>query len=89
MQTYPPTDSLYKFSAIVGIIILVLSVYAPFKILYNIKQETIELERRVSVAEIESEFLHRQIEESHEIIELSRTMMKKGYKPDLTKIDMP
>lgn len=49
----PPSDSLYKFTAIGGLIMLVLSVYAPWKIYTDLKSDTLNLQYEKKVLDRE------------------------------------
>jgi hypothetical protein len=88
LQTYPPTDSLYKFSAIIGTIVVVLSVYSMFKVNYTLSQEIIGQAQKVSVSMAEVKFLQRQQGIMQKIIDSHEASNKKGYKLDLTKVNL-
>ena len=52
---YPPTDSLYKFCALSGILILLVSVYFPIKMLETIGSKVLANKKEVSRIKIETE----------------------------------
>lgn len=55
----PPSDSLYKFAAIGGIVIVVLSMYVPWKMKSDLAIELLEINLSLDKLTIESEGLKR------------------------------
>lgn len=58
----PPTDNLYKFCAISGLIIFFFSFYYPFTKIQNIQLDTINLEKENEIFNIDNEYLQRKID---------------------------
>ena len=58
---YPPTDNLYKFMAIAGVLIFLLS-WWPIYLFYGIGQQSIALRSEVDVMEIETQYVEMFVE---------------------------
>ena len=52
-----PTDNLYKFTAIVGVVVLLVSVYFPIIKSRELKLAMIEIENQTKILRIETEYL--------------------------------
>ncbi len=60
-----PTDNLYKFMALSGLILFVFSFFVPFWLMHNIKLKTLEIKEELDLLDIEEKYL----KEIHEDIE--------------------
>ena len=56
-----PTDSLYKFCALSGILILLVSSYFPFKLIETINSKVLANKFEISRLGIETEFLEKHL----------------------------
>jgi hypothetical protein len=88
MEFAPPTDSLYKFSAIVGTILVVLSIYLPMKMSRDVRREILNSNLKIRVFEVEVEHLKKRADDLKKLIDHTVAMRKKSYKPDNSKIDL-
>lgn len=81
---FPPTDNLYKFAAISGTIIILLSLYVPIKYIneLNIRYDSINLKRHV--LEVERFARLGKLKKLNEIIE--NTIKDKNNKNKVIKI---
>lgn len=50
----PPTDNLYKFIALAGVVIFILSVVYPFRWSMEVDQRRLEVERDIEIAKFET-----------------------------------
>ncbi len=64
----PPTDNLYKFCAITGVIILLISIYVPLKMDQNLRNQVAAVGLELSITEIELEYLKKETTKYQEII---------------------
>ena len=55
----PPSDSLYKFTAIGGLILVVLSMYVPWKLEADLKIAMIDIEFEIDKAKLKGQSLDR------------------------------
>ena len=62
----PPSDNLYKFTAIGGLILVVLTVYLSEKVLYDLKIMSLDIDFELSTLEIEEEYLHKGFDQEKE-----------------------
>jgi hypothetical protein len=81
-----PTDSLYKFSAIVGTLLVLLSTYFPFKLMEEMQLKLFEAEKQQGLTKVDLDFLERKRINLELTIEHWRETKKKGYRPDPNKI---
>ena len=68
----PPSDSLYKFTAVGGLILIVLSLYVPWKMDLDLKIAALEIELENSNAELkhmDMEVLDEQIDDTLKVID--------------------
>jgi len=52
----PPTDNLYKYCALVGTIILILSLYFPSRLLYEMGEKSDAIGFKIEVTKLEAEY---------------------------------
>jgi hypothetical protein len=84
----PPTDNLYKFLAISGLLLIGFAVVFPFTKLMDLKRMTVELSGEVSKLKVESQLiskeLDRQEKESKALLDLfeEKTEQKSFWKQD-------
>ena len=64
-----PTDNLYKFMAIVGVIITVLSFLIPARYMLSLQNEIIELETEIGVLLVKSEYYKENVQNIDQLIE--------------------
>lgn len=88
MLSYPPTDSLYKFSAIAGLIVIGCSLYFPMKLSVELELETNEVSTSIAIAKAKNEHLSTKIAEVNEIIKNSILVHQGGYIKDLDKLQL-
>ncbi len=58
----PPTDSLYKFMAVSGLLIICFSVIWPELRIYELEQQSIQLKGEVNILRIETNNLNKDVE---------------------------
>lgn len=80
----PPTDNLYKFFAIAGLILLVFSLYYPKKLVEEVSSEIIKLNASVDIAELS---INKSITKQNKItiIEIDRDTKLLKQKHELSK----
>ena len=61
-----PTDNLYKFMALSGLILIILSAVFPLWLLHNIGLEHIEIKKELDLLDIEERYLREEQEEARE-----------------------
>jgi len=88
MNFAPPTDSLYKFSAIVGTILVVLSIFLPQKMGHDLRMEMLDSILKVAVLKVEIGHLKEGSNQLKEIIDHTVAMQQGRYKPDRSKVEM-
>lgn len=86
MNFSPPTDSLYKFSAIVGSVLVVLSFYFTEKTLVSYNREILHASLEHKVVSVEVDSLTKKVNRLEKLRDNSIAMEKKGYKLDPTKL---
>ena len=84
----PPTDNLYKFSALFGIIIVFASYYLLFTLLNELIEKTELAELKIATANANMWFLERKIKSVSEIINNSIAIRNGQWKPDSTKLEL-
>ena len=88
MNLTPPTDSFYKFTAIVGSVIVILSFYLPDKIISSYEQQIIDRRLKAKIVKLELNGLGKSVKVLQNIIDDNIARNKKGYKLDPTKIHL-
>jgi len=86
MNFAPPTDSLYKFTAIIGSIIVILSFYVPVKALSSFNQQVIDRRLSSKIIKLELSELDSKIKRLENIRDDNIAKNKKGYKLDPSKL---
>jgi len=81
-MNYLPTDNLYKFCAIAGLIIVGFSVYYPFALNRTLSADVIDLSTEMGVLEAESEFTHDRAKKLHELKQDFIERQQSRYKPN-------
>ena len=67
----PPTDNLYKFCALTGTIIVILSILLPARLAISFIDELDQLTRRLSIAKVEVDYSGRKIRRLDRLIQNS------------------
>ena len=88
MQISPPTDSLYKFSAIVGTILMVLSIYVPMRFYDDLIKQISEATRKLKINEIEIKYWGHKVAQLEKLRDDAIAMTKKGHKLDPNKVHL-
>ena len=84
----PPTDSLYKFVALLGAIILVVSIVGPYLLSRDMEAQIDQISLKDSTLNIAIDYTERRIENLKEIIHNSILRQNGQYKPDPNKLEI-
>jgi hypothetical protein len=85
---YPPTDSLYKFCALAGTIILLGALYVPRQFVKRLEDEVDTLVLQAATLEIESQHVLSSLESIEEILSNSVAEQKGEYVHDPDKLEL-
>ena len=80
-----PTDSLYKFCALVGTVIVILALYVPRKMAWDLDDQLVEIDKQVKIAEIETAFVTERLAQLEKLIATTIAYQKGEYHPDSDK----
>lgn len=69
MPISPPTDNLYKFCAITGVIIVLTSLYIPLTLSHDLRRQVAAVKLDLSKAEIESKYVTEEAARYRKIVE--------------------
>ena len=83
---YPPTDSLYKFCAMTGIIIILFSIYYPITLRHKLQIEIDNVKKEQILQKANIEFQKAQVNDMTEIISNTIALNKGEYVPDVEKL---
>jgi hypothetical protein len=84
----PPTDSLYKFLALSGVVILALSLYFPDELASQIQQKESEYRTRIAVTMVRVDHAKRRVTEIAQYIDDAMARQKGTYQPDSDKLEL-
>lgn len=84
----PPTDSLYKFCALVGTVGAVVSLYLPTQMAWELSEKSATVERDVKAANEESAFVRRRLARTEKIIDNSIAREKGLRRDDPNKLKL-
>jgi hypothetical protein len=83
-----PTDNLYKFSALIGTIIVFLSLYVPYILSSELSKQISYLELKVKTSEAESDYFGDKVRAVEKIIDNSIAAQKGIRKHDPNKLEL-
>ncbi len=88
-MNYLPTDNLYKFLAIAGLIIVGFSMYYTETLLRTLERDNIDIATDLAVGKAEMEFWQSRKEKLENITKNSIAQQQSRHKPDSNKLKLP
>jgi len=82
----PPTDSLYKFAALSGILLVVGALYFPRQLAWELQSKVEELELQRATAIIDQRVLKRRADRVEKIVDTSIATQNGEFKPDAKRL---
>ena len=83
-----PIDNLYKFSALVGTIIIIGSLYIPYILRSEVDKQILLVNLKMKTSRLEIEYTNQKIDDIRRIIDNSIEIQKGEYKRDLNKLEL-
>lgn len=84
----PPTDSLYKFCAISGIVVILFSIYYPHTLIIDLSCKVNDVTQEIEVNMVNSAYLKSKIIQMKEILSNAKSQQRGDYVSDPNKLEL-